>query len=62
MSNNRASQSTPLSRLVATPWAALSVWLARLKTALFGGYRPERHYMRGAGPKARALEESSKQA
>jgi len=28
---------------------------ASFLTALFDGYRPERHYMRGAGPKSRAV-------
>jgi len=58
MATQRASQPSPLSRITA----AVSTLVSRLKAALFESYRPERHYMRGAGPKARALEQSSKQA
>jgi hypothetical protein len=32
---------------------AMSLWRS-LKKELFDGYRPERHYMRGPGPKWRA--------
>jgi hypothetical protein len=31
---------------------AVKIWL-ELKKAIFDPYRPERHYMRGAGPKSR---------
>jgi hypothetical protein len=31
-------------------WAELSDLVARLRREVFGGYRPERHYMRGPGP------------
>ncbi len=34
---------------------------ATLGRILFGGYRPERHYMRGPGPKWQAKHSSSKQ-
>ena len=35
-------------------WSALSDMVAGLHRDLFGGYRPERHYMRGPGPACRA--------
>jgi len=35
-------------------WAELSDMVARLRRDLLGGYRPERHYMRGPGPACRA--------
>lgn len=37
----------------------LSRCWARLKS-LFDGYRPERHYMRGLGPKSRAKREATR--
>jgi len=55
MATQHTSQSSRFSRFTA----ALSVFVSRIKAALFDGYRPERHYMRGAGPKARALEQSA---
>jgi len=63
MTTHRTSHSSPLNRLIAN----LSLLVTRARAALiriglFDGYRPERHYMRGAGPKARAVEQSSKQA
>lgn len=46
-------------RIRATAAAAhrlLQSWLkASFLAAMFDTYRPERHYMRGSGPKARAL-------
>jgi hypothetical protein len=39
-----------LSRALGLP---LSYW-RNLKAAMFDSYRPERHYMRGPGPKCRA--------
>ena len=30
--------------------AAVADMVAELRRSLFGGYRPERHYMRGPGP------------
>jgi hypothetical protein len=44
------------SRLPPTPglWTELSDMVARLRRDLLGGYRPERHYMRGPGPACRA--------
>ena len=36
-----------IGRAVADLWRTVT-------TDLFGGYRPERHYMRGPGPKWRA--------
>jgi hypothetical protein len=39
-----------LSRALGFP---LEYW-RNLKTAIFDSYRPERHYMRGPGPKCRA--------
>jgi hypothetical protein len=35
-------------------WAELSDMVARLRRDVLGGYRPERHYMRGPGPAWRA--------
>jgi hypothetical protein len=32
-------------------WRTVAVMLAPLRHDLFTGYRPERHYMRGPGPK-----------
>jgi hypothetical protein len=34
--------------------AAFAALWRSLVTDLFGAYRPERHYMRGSGPKSRA--------
>jgi hypothetical protein len=34
--------------------------LIRMLTALFDGYRPERHYMRGPGPRWRATHSPSR--
>ena len=31
-------------------WAAVADMVAELRRSLFGGYRPEHHYMRGPGP------------
>jgi hypothetical protein len=36
----------------------LEYW-RKLKTAIFDSYRPERHYMRGPGPKCRAKQRAS---
>jgi hypothetical protein len=33
--------------------------IAELREELFGTYRPERHYMRGPGPKCRARDQHS---
>jgi len=38
------------TRLAAGARALLAAWWRRL-TSTFGSYRPERHYMRGPGPK-----------
>jgi hypothetical protein len=32
-------------------WRTVAAMLAPLRHDLFTGYRPERHYMRGPGPK-----------
>ncbi len=32
-------------------WRTVAAMLAPLRHDLFAGYRPERHYMRGPGPK-----------
>lgn len=37
--------------LVARGLAAVGALWRRLATRVFDGYRPERHYMRGPGPK-----------
>ena len=41
------SKSTALGAAIAALWRSLV-------NDLFGAYRPERHYMRGPGPKCRA--------
>jgi len=41
------SKNTSISKAVADLWQSVTV-------GFFGGYRPERHYMRGPGPKWRA--------
>ena len=45
MASNRKAQS--IGKAVADLWHSVT-------TDLFGTYRPERHYMRGPGPKWRA--------
>jgi hypothetical protein len=40
-------KTTSIGKAVADLWHSVTV-------DLFGGYRPERHYMRGPGPKWRA--------
>ena len=40
-------QKPSIGKAVADLWRTVT-------TDLFGGYRPERHYMRGPGPKWRA--------
>ena len=43
----RKSKTPSIGRAVADLWHSVT-------TDLFGTYRPERHYMRGPGPKWRA--------
>lgn len=43
----RKSKSPSIGKAVADLWHSVT-------TDLFGTYRPERHYMRGPGPKWRA--------
>jgi hypothetical protein len=45
MANDR--QAPPIRAAIAALWRSLV-------HDLFGAYRPERHYMRGPGPKCRA--------
>jgi hypothetical protein len=54
-----------LQRAVGSRWteralAAMGAWWRRFACNLAGGYRPERHYMRGPGPKS--LERNSRTA
>jgi hypothetical protein len=56
---NASSGSNVLRGLLACPTLARGLESAarrwrRLTTSLFDPYRPERHYMRGPGPKWRA--------
>jgi hypothetical protein len=40
-------------------WSELSAMVACLHRDLFGGYHPERHYMRGPGPACRAKHQTA---
>lgn len=42
------------ARSTARSLAAIADFCRRLAMQMFAGYRPERHYMRGRGPKWRA--------
>jgi len=53
--NSALGQSRPDVRL-AVAMLAIRVWRA-LKEHVFAPYRPERHYMRGPGPKWREKHE-----
>jgi hypothetical protein len=48
------------SRRMQRALAAMDAWWRRVARNLAGGYRPERHYMRGPGPKS--LERNSRAA
>lgn len=48
----RAIASITISAAAALPFSpALGAFWRKLTRQLFEGYRPERHYMRGPGPK-----------
>lgn len=48
---NQASPSLTLAAVLADLWHTIA-------KDLFGSYRPERHYMRGPGPRAKANDDS----
>jgi len=59
-STGSGSQQADMSRRRERMLMAMRAWWRRLARGLAGGYRPERHYMRGPGPKA--LERNSRTA
>jgi hypothetical protein len=54
VSAQRLDQPTPVFMLVAAGAVAATTW-HRLTALMFDRYRPERHYMRGPGPKWHAV-------